>query len=176
MRRQRELLERVGKYAGPSCPSDPLAPPATQTGLLSAGRPGGLLPRPLMSVPVLSVCSCRRGEQHRAADSLCPVPTRARMPSSTGGGRGDSPQRDSTPSPGSAVWTPCGSREGRVTVSGELPGAPSIPAAPPVQVLLLPSLPRLQDSTNRVTEPLAVLLRGHPVCSPAPAPGPQPWL
>ena len=105
VRRQRELLERVGKYAGPSCPSDPLAPPATQTGLLSAGRPGGLLPRPLMSVPVLSACPCRRGEQHRAADSLCPVLTRARMPSSTGGGRGDSPQRDSTPSPGSAVWT-----------------------------------------------------------------------
>ena len=29
-----------------------------------------------------------RGEQHRAADPLCPVPTRARMPSSTGAGEG----------------------------------------------------------------------------------------
>lgn len=88
VRRRREPPERAGKHAGPSCPSDPLAPPATQTGLLSAGRPGGLLPRPLLSVPVLAACSCRRGEQHRAADPLCPVPTRARMPSSTGAGEG----------------------------------------------------------------------------------------
>lgn len=90
--------------------------------LLPAGRPAGPLPRPLVSVPVLGACSCRRGEQHRAAHPLCPCPPRPGRQASRGL-VGDSPRRGSAPFPGSAVWTPCGSREGRVTISGRLPGA-----------------------------------------------------
>lgn len=91
-----------------------------------------------MSVPDLGAGSCWRDEKHRAADLLCPVPTRAMTPSSTGGGRRDSPRRDSAPSPGSEVWTPCGSGEGRVTVDGELPGAPLDPCHTPCAGPLAP--------------------------------------
>lgn len=70
VRRRREPPERAGKHAGPSCPSDPLAPPATQTGLLSAGRPGGLLPRPLVICPSPR---CLQLPERRAAQSCRPI-------------------------------------------------------------------------------------------------------
>lgn len=125
-----------------------------------------------MSVPDLGAGSCRRGEKHRAADLLCLVPTWAMMPSSTGGGRGDSPRRDSAPSPGSEVWTPCGSREGRVTVDGELPGAPLDPCHTPCagplapQPALTPGLPQPRLGASGRPSPWA------PHLQPCPAPRP----